>query len=58
LFAAAMINNCGLSAWAQNSEVIHVVANDPLGPFTFHDLALPVWHHNRELRQKYAYKME
>lgn len=53
IFAAAFINNCGLSAWEYNSEVIHGVANDPAGPFTFLDVALPVWHHNPQIvRQK------
>jgi hypothetical protein len=49
LFAAAFTNHCGLNAWKSNSEVIHAVSNSPVGPFEFHDVALPVWHHNPQI---------
>jgi hypothetical protein len=49
LFAAAFVDGCGLSAWKSNSQVIHGVANDPLGPFTFMDVAVSVWAHNPQV---------
>jgi len=52
LFVAAFTQHCGLNDWKKNSEVIHAVSkNNPLGPFTFHDIALPVWHHNPQIIQ-------
>lgn len=49
MYVAAFINRCGLNAWEVNSEVIHTVSNNPLGPFTMLDVALPVWHHNPQV---------
>jgi hypothetical protein len=49
LFAAFMILHCGLDAWTGNSEVVHAVSNNPLGPFVYADVALPVWHHNPQI---------
>jgi len=46
MWAAAFTEGCGLSAWESNSQVIHAVSNDPLGPFAFTDVAVPVWAHN------------
>jgi hypothetical protein len=46
LFAAGFTNGCGLSGWESNSFVLHAVSQSPVGPFEFHDVALPVWHHN------------
>lgn len=46
MYAAAFVEGCGLYAWESNSEVIHAVSNDPLGPFTYLSQALPVYHHN------------
>ena len=46
MWAAAFSEGCGLSHWESNSQVIHAVANDPLGPFAFADVVLPVWAHN------------
>jgi hypothetical protein len=34
MFAALMTENCGLTSWATNSEIVHATADTPLGPFT------------------------
>ena len=46
LFAAAFVEGCGLSAWETNSQTIHAVADNPLGPFVYADVAVHVWSHN------------
>lgn len=53
IFAASFVEGCGLTAWGSNSQVIHAVSNDALGPFQMMDVALPVWAHNPQVvRQK------
>ncbi len=37
---------CGVNYWRGNSAVAHLVAQTPAGPFTFVDMALPLWHTN------------
>lgn len=49
LFAATFVNGCGLSEWKSNSQVMHAVSNDPLGPFVYMDVAVPVWAHNPQV---------
>jgi len=49
LFAAAFTNNCGLNAWKSNSEVIHAVSLNPLGPFVYLDVVASVWNHNPQI---------
>lgn len=49
LYVAFMVEHCSLSAWVDNSLVLHAVANDPLGPFQYCDVALQVWHHNPQI---------
>ena len=46
LFAASFANGCGLYGWIRNGIVIHATASTPAGPYTFHDVALPVFQHN------------
>jgi hypothetical protein len=46
LFVDVFVEDCGLDARTTNSEVAHGVSASPLGPFTFFDVALPVYHHN------------
>lgn len=42
LFASRWPGNLAFSPhWITNSEVVHAVADDPLGPFEFQDVALP-----------------
>ena len=48
MYASRMVNQCGLSTWTTNSEVIHAVSKNgtnPLGPYEFHDVVLPVFAH-------------
>lgn len=33
MFAALMTEHCGLTSWETNSEIVHLVAQAPLGPF-------------------------
>jgi len=46
LFAASFANGCGLYGWIRNGVVVHATAPQPAGPYTFHDVALPVFQHN------------
>ena len=46
LFAASFANGCGLDGWIRNGVVVHATAPQPAGPYTFHDVALPVFQHN------------
>ena len=41
MFAALMTEHCGLSAWETNSEIVHAVADTPLGPFEATQTVLP-----------------
>eukprot|EP00039_Didymoeca_costata_P015408 m.261565 g.261565 ORF g.261565 m.261565 type:complete len:398 (+) comp16218_c0_seq1:46-1239(+) len=49
MYAAEMVNNCGLGDWLSNSQVAHAVSDTPLGPFTRSDTAVHVWSHNPEV---------
>jgi hypothetical protein len=46
MWAASMVNNCTLSDWMTNSEVVLAVAQTPLGPFTKLKTIVPPWAHN------------
>ena len=35
-----------MDGWIRNGVAIHAVADQPAGPFSFHDVALPVFQHN------------
>lgn len=51
-FVAEMANECGLSAWTKGSQVVHVSAASPLGPFTRSpapdSVVVNPWSHNPE----------
>jgi hypothetical protein len=50
LFVAFFTQECGLGSWTTNSEVIHAVSiSDPLGPYTFYDVAVGVFAHNPQI---------
>lgn len=40
MFVSEMTAGCGLSSWGSNTQIVHAVAADPLGPFVRHDNAL------------------
>eukprot|EP00041_Stephanoeca_diplocostata_P005948 m.71682 g.71682 ORF g.71682 m.71682 type:complete len:549 (+) comp16090_c0_seq1:181-1827(+) len=42
--------SCGLTSWQSNSQVTHVVASSPLGPYKRMEVAVPVWTHNPIVR--------
>jgi len=44
LFYSRWKKSLGFSAWVTNSEVAHAVADNPLGPYRFVDVALPRRH--------------
>ena len=46
MFAAYMTENCGLTSWETNSEVVHAVADSPLGPFSIQETVLKRFAHN------------
>ena len=50
LFVAFFTQNCGLGSWTSNSEVVHAVSkSDPLGPYSFQDVAVNVFAHNPQI---------
>ena len=51
LFASRFTEGCGLATWLGNSECVHAVADDPLGPFEVQDVVLPVFCHNPTVRR-------
>lgn len=42
MFASRWSKEVGFGNWVTNSEVVHAVSNTPAGPYTFHDVVLPV----------------
>lgn len=46
MFVAEMANNCGLSSWTTNSQVVHLVADDALGPYVRSEVVVPLFAHN------------
>eukprot|EP01059_Diplonema_ambulator_P032387 TRINITY_DN6327_c0_g1_i4.p1 TRINITY_DN6327_c0_g1~~TRINITY_DN6327_c0_g1_i4.p1 ORF type:complete len:380 (+),score=125.87 TRINITY_DN6327_c0_g1_i4:41-1141(+) len=46
MHVAEMINGCGLASWKTNSRVVHVVADNMTGPYTYNDVALRDWSTN------------
>ena len=51
MFAAVMTEHCGLTSWKTNSEVIHAVANTPLGPFVKKEVVIPRFAHNPTIKK-------
>ena len=49
LFVSRMTNNCSLRHWRSNSRIDHAVSPNITGPYTFTDVAVPVWAHNPEI---------
>ena len=49
MFVSRMTNNCSLRHWRTNSRVEHAVSPNMTGPYTFSDVALPVWAHNPDI---------
>ena len=46
MFVAEMMNECPLNTWGQNSRCTHAVADTPVGPYLFSDVAVQNWCHN------------
>lgn len=46
MFASRFAKHCGLGSYTTNSEIVHAVATDPLGPFTERGLVVPADAHN------------
>jgi len=46
MFASRFANHCGLSSWTYNSEIVHAVSIDPLGPFIEKEVVVPAMAHN------------
>ena len=45
MFAARMVNNCGIASWLSNSEIVHATADSPTGAFKTQSVIFPVWAH-------------
>ena len=44
-WASEMREHCGINAWETNSQVVHLTATDPLGPYTRRELLWPAFAH-------------
>lgn len=42
MFASRWTKKVGFGNWVTNSQVVHAVADRPVGPYSFHDVVLPV----------------
>ncbi len=42
MFASRWSKDVGFGNWVTNSQVVHAIADTPVGPYTFHDVVLPV----------------
>ena len=45
MFAAAMLNHCGINAWLQNSVVLHAVCSSADGRYEPRQVVAPVFSH-------------
>ena len=45
MWAARMVNYCGIGQWEQNSQIVHATATDALGPYTELDTVAGVFAH-------------
>ena len=48
IFSSQITNDCGILHYTSNSQIIHLTSTNPLGPYTFRDVALaprapPYW---------------
>jgi len=43
------MDHCGLCNWGSNSRIIHATSKSLLGPYTFENVALPIWSHNPQI---------
>jgi hypothetical protein len=44
-FASEMLYGCGINAWESNSQIVHIVADAPLGPYTRKDVFATAFAH-------------
>jgi hypothetical protein len=49
MFNGIYTSSCGVNYWRGNSAVAHLVSATPEGPFTYLDIALPLWHTNPQV---------
>merc|ERR1712130_770163 len=52
MFLAHMSLHCGLKSWTSNSEILHAISDNPIGPFKSSDLVLPRFAHNPFIRKQ------
>eukprot|EP01052_Picozoa_sp_SAG31_P029032 SAG31_NODE_2854_length_4992_cov_3.213570_1_plen_400_part_00 len=45
MWAARMVNYCGIGQWEQNSQIVHATATDVLGPYSEQETVAPVFAH-------------
>ena len=46
LFAEYMVEDCSLSYWVNNSQIVHAKAASPLGPFVPQSIAFKPFRHS------------
>jgi hypothetical protein len=44
-WASEMVAGCGINAWETNSQIVHIVAPSPTGPFERRDVVWPTFAH-------------
>ena len=49
MFVAEMKEDCTLTSWIPNSQVVHATSATPAGPFAFKELLFDTFHHNPRL---------
>eukprot|EP01050_Picozoa_sp_SAG11_P017004 SAG11_NODE_2393_length_3409_cov_1.781269_3_plen_346_part_00 len=48
-WASEMMHGCGINAWETNSQIVHVTAPAPTGPFTRQDVFAPPFAHEPDV---------
>ena len=43
--ASEMLDHCGINAWQSNSQVVHIVSDDVLGPYERKQVVWPTFAH-------------
>jgi len=46
MFVSQFANKCGCDVWYPNSQIVHTISDLPQGPYRYHSLVFPTFHHN------------
>ena len=48
-WASELLHGCGINAWETNSQIVHIVADSPLGPFARREVVWPAFAHEPDV---------